>query len=331
MYERIDNPSQVRAADIASHINQGNRVIVQFSRPATDSLLRSVNKLCRRFGEQLTVRFYAHYGSPFDCRVLRRIPSAASLSIDCEKARHIEELASFEQLRELHLGVFELNQPEILAGLCLGELRSLTLGDTRRKSIDLGPLRVAPRLRRLHISAQTKHIEVVGSLRHLEYLGLSMIPNATRLGFVNGLGRLRSLLLILGGRSDIAEVSVADLRKLEIIRVRGLERFNPAAFPRLKELVIQDQRRIRSLEFTATNVDVKTLRIDNCTNLQSLVGIQELRQIRSLTIHRTALDFNALLAQRLPRSLKVVRLSTGRFSQDRLIQERLDVLGYKNP
>jgi len=183
-------------------------------------------------------------------------------------------------------------------------------------------------LRHLHITDYSNGIGVLGELPALEYLSLSQIKNKVRLDFVSRIKELRSLRLLLGGRAIIKENIHPNLSSLHIIRVRGFCRFAPNAFSALRELQIEDQIKLLSLDFIDSESPLEELKILNCKNLSRLSGLRLLRRLWHMRISKTAIEFDALVSLGLPDKLRVVGFYTGNASTNRVIQEKLAKLGY---
>ena len=327
--ERYDNPAVLDARGIAQLIAKRRRPILQFSKPVPDSMLREVNALCEEHGDALAVRFYGFYLSAFDARTLRMIPAVASLLLDClHEVSHVEELGNLARLRSLSLGIDLLDASAILAMPNLRRLKQLSVGDTKKGAIDLSPVSTMKELTELTVSGQETAIETIGECKRLRTLRLRMIGRRVKLRFVAGLPRLRSLRLALGGRDDIDEVAHPTLSELEVVRVRGLARLDPGAFPGLQSLSIEDQLQLETVEFHRGNPELTCLSVVNCKKLRRLGGLRRLGSLRELRLVRTPLELDGLLAEGLPRSLRSVVVHTGRARVDAGTRERLDGLGY---
>jgi protein phosphatase 1 regulatory subunit 7 len=331
MQRRIDNPAVIDADQVAREIEAGHTVVIQYSEPIYGGeSLAALNTLCVEHGVAVEVRFYGHYDTGFDARTVEQLPDVAALCLDCLfDVKHLNSLCRLTGLRQFSLGVFELSEPDILGRMKLDGLEKLVIGATRKRSIDLDALRVCRRLRGLFLSEHTTNIETLADLPALEQLSLGSIGKRQTLEFVSTIRRLRELTLILGGRNSIAEIQVPGLEVLKVIRVRGLEQIETlASFPMLRSLNIDDQIRIRSLAFGASNDQLRSLWINNCKTLQSIEGIEHLKNLKRLDLIRTAIDIDWLLAQPLPPSLKSLRFYSGKPRLDREIRARLDALGY---
>lgn len=331
MYLRLENITAIDRAQIAAALAKGDSPIVQFSGPGYSSkLLSEINAACDEFGAGLEVRFYGHYGVAFDASCLTHLPHVASLSIDClTSATNLNALFGLSRLRRLSLGVFDLGQPGILADLPLETLEALYLCETRRADVDLSPLIRARSLRRLHVSGHIRGFDTLAGLSAVADLTLRSIPKKQSLAIISHMRGLRNLLIILGGRTNIDEITHTELTRLDVVWVRGLSSLGTTArFPALRHLRVEDQLQLQSIDLATTSPALRRLSIFNCKNLRSLGELTEQRELIELRIGRTALDFEALLKSGLPDSLQCVAFYTGRKKVDDPMRRRLDALCY---
>jgi len=330
MQRRVEDPQVIDEASIEAILAAGDDVTLQYSSPTySQEVLRAIDALCAKYGERIEVRFYGHSFRPFDCTHLRALPSVQALSVDClQSVNHADELWNLPNLTRLSLGVFDLEQRDILAGANLKSLRRLSVGENKGRNIDLAPLSAMKGLRDLFIAGHANGIAAVAGLSRLEKLGLSMQARQVKLAFVNELGALRSLLLLLGGRDDIEEVEHPHLASLEVIRVRGLSKLTPAAFPGLTELLVEDQIRLDWLEFSKTSRNLKQIKLINCKGLKTVAGLKSLPALEHLRVSRTALRLDALLGSGMPPTLRTLAFYTGKASADREIRKELDRFGW---
>jgi hypothetical protein len=330
MQRRFEDLQVIDEAGIEAILAAGDDVTLQYSSTKySQEVLRAIDALCAKFGERVEVRFYGHHFKSFDCTHLRALPSIKTLSLDClQSVAHAEELWNLPNLTRLSLGVFELGQRDILSGANLKSLTRLSVGENRGRNIDLAPVSAMKGLRDLFIAGHANGIAAVAGLLKLEKLGLSMQARQVKLAFVNELGALRSLLLILGGRDDIEEVEHPRLTSLEVIRVRGLSKLRPDAFPGLTDLRVEDQLRLDALEFSKTNRNLRQIRLINCKGLKSVAGLKSLAALEHLRVYRTALRLGVLLGSGMPPTLRTLAFYTGKASADREIRKKLDMLGW---
>lgn len=330
MQHRMTDQVVLDEADISDWIAAGDDVIVQYSKPIyTPELLSVLERLCRKLGERLQVRFFGHYQSCFDCSILTGIPSVSSLAVDCLKSvSHPETIHELGNLHSLSLGIYELADTEFLNSTNFKILQALRIGETRRKSLNLAPIANMRMLNKLHISGHARNIEAVGRLPALDTLSLSMINKSVNLAFINQLKLLRCCRLMLGGRLDIKEVSHGGIQSLEIIRVRGFAHFDPDAFPGLINLQVEDQVRLTSIAFSKASSELRRLVLLNCKGLSEIGGLSLLRNLHEARIIRTAIDLDDLISRGLPSDLRIFAFGTGKMRADRGIKERLEQMGY---
>ncbi|WP_454774177.1 hypothetical protein [Janthinobacterium tructae] len=329
--QRIQNPERIDAGAIRAAIASGQQVLVQFNTLGEPGpLLADLDALAASCGTALTIRIYGYDPRVFDARILRALPHVASLSIDCHRqAIHLEALGELRHLKRLSLGVYELAQADILQLDNLRGLEYLNLGESARNNIDLAPLRHYAHLASLAIEGHSQQIDTLASLPALHELSLYRIKNKVALDFISEMARLDRLLLQLGGRESLAHIEAPLLRKLEVIRVRGLETLGDIGrFPLLQALWVEDQIKLRQIAL-GPNPVLERLNLHTCKTLDSLPGLATLPALRQLSASETMLDIDALLAHGLPASLTHARLRTGRKTRDDAIAAQLVQLGYE--
>lgn len=175
------------------------------------------------------------------------------------------ELTKLRKLKKLSFGVYRFDENNFLDQLPLENLSSVSLVENAKANFDLKPLQKCAQLIDLYISGHRKNIEVLGSLPALKSLRLNSIRKEQRLSFLCKIGALRSLTLLLGGRTDIEEVQHASLEELAILRVRGFENLGSLSrFPGLRRLQIDDQLQLHSILIDAPRLE--DLVVYNCKN-----------------------------------------------------------------
>ena len=112
----INNPVALDRDQMERDLRSGNQVFVQFSHPDFyGSILEEVDELCARWDENFGVRFYGHRSLSFDGHTLLRIPHVKMLHLNSlTQAHNTEALAALEHLYSLNLGIYELENSEIL-------------------------------------------------------------------------------------------------------------------------------------------------------------------------------------------------------------------------
>ncbi len=326
---RITDPKAVKSADVQAILDAGWSPTVQFSKPGySRELLRNVNRLCAEFGPTLEVRFYGHYGSGFNAKALTELPDVQWLSIDClERISNEDELARLGELRRLSFGVHEFDRPSVLNSLEFKKLRELSLSSNKRTNFDLGFIARFSQLTELFVQGHTKNIVAISTLPRLKTLRLSGMPKKQELSFVNSIESLRSLTLLLGGRSTIDEIKHPTLEELEVNWVRSLETLgNMGRFPNLRRLRIEDQLQLRVLPLEG--LQLRELSAFNCKNLDTITGLDEQEALEEFRIGRTKLVLDALVAHKWPASMKIVAIYSGSEKWNKTAREMLDQRGY---
>lgn len=326
----INNPVALDRVQIKQDLRDGNQVIVQFSHPDLyASILEEVDELCARLDENFGVRFYGHYSLSFDGRTLLRIPHVKMLHLNSlVQAHNTDTLARLEHLHSLHLGIYELENSDILG---IDSLRSL--GDlviiSNKKILNLQYFKEFSHLEHLHVGGKVKNLDAVGDLEGLNYLALHSISNLP-LRFINRLKKLKHLRILLGGREHIQEIEENEIADLEICRIRGFHDLsNITKFRALTSLKIEDQARLREIAFDRTMEAMEEITISNCKGLACLSGMERLPSLRKLRIFKTAVDFDSFIGQKLPSSLSELEFATSKSKVDQEIQESLFKLGFQ--
>lgn len=164
---RITDPQEIPLGEIEQKIAEGYRVIVQFSELGTypESILTKLNNLAKIYARQFEIRFYGHYFREFDASVLQALPDACCVSIDClRKAHNLETIAALTHLKEFSLGVYELQNPDILAMPIMQQLESLSISETAKAHFDLAPLQHCTQLKQLFNAGHAKNITALAML-----------------------------------------------------------------------------------------------------------------------------------------------------------------------
>ena len=235
---------------LSSAIGNWSFSSIDLSKPGqSNALLKTVNILCKIFGERLPVRFFAHYGTTFDASVLEHLPDVQWLKVDClQEISNSERIFELPKLKKFSFGVYHYDNSNFLHQLNLDKLEQLLISETKKRNFDLSPLREAKQIRDLSVEGHTKNIEVIGELEDLECLSLRSMGKSTSLEFVSKITKLESLEIALGGSQNIEEFFLPFLRNLSVVRVRGLDDLGDLTrFPRLKNLRVVDQIKLHSI------------------------------------------------------------------------------------
>ncbi|WP_042161228.1 hypothetical protein [Paenibacillus gorillae] len=326
----INDPVSLDRVQIKQDLRDGNQVIIQFSHPDFyGSILEEVDELCARLDENFGVRFYGHKSISFDGRTLLRIPHVKMLHLNSlVQAHNTDALAALGHLYSLHLGIYELENTDILRIDSLQSLRDLTF-ISDNKVINLQYFKEFTHLQQLHIGGKVKNLDALGHLEGLEYLALHSISKLP-LHFINRLKKLKHLRILLGGREHIQEIEENDIDDLEMVRILGFHDLsNIKKFRALTSLRIEDQAKLLEIGFDRGMEALEEISISNCKGLTHLPGIEQLPSLRKLRIMRTAIDFDSFIAQELPSALSELEFTTSKSKANQEIEDSLLKLGYR--
>jgi protein phosphatase 1 regulatory subunit 7 len=316
--------------EVEEDLKAGTEVTVQFWEASyNNKTLAHLDKLCARFNVNFSIRFYGHYGDTFDFKHLSRIPHVKSLYIDgISKAKNVKALAGLQYLEKLSLGVYELQEPEILGTPNLKKLKWLMLHDTKITNLNLEHLKDYKHLSYLILCSHTKNIEALGEASALRYLSFNRLKK-TPVSFVNKLKKLNTLKFILGGRENIDEIEKNEIEHLAITWVRGFNDLGAIAnFKELKTLHVEDCIQLKGIHFKKEMPHLHDLKILSCKTFNSLKGLEKLPSLNHLRISNTSLAFNKLIKQPLPGKLKIFAFYTKKKKIDKEIREVLAKKGY---
>jgi hypothetical protein len=309
---RVTDAPALSTREIVKTVAQRGRLVVQFSKPGTypPGTLNALNEACQQVGERLQVRFFGHYGTAFDAGTLRHLPDVQNLAVDClDEIASEDEIGRLQQLRALSIGVFELNRPDLLTTIKLGQLRRLSLGENRKRNLDLSPLAGALSLEDLHVEGHSKGIVSTAAIPGLRSLTLRAFAKRYPLDFVTSLHALNHLKVILGARTHIDDLSSKSLKILQILRVRGLESLGDLSrLPALSALRVEDQLQLAAIDLTG--VKLQRLWLSNCTNLTELAGLDAQDRLQAFFASQVGLELNGLRDLVWPSEMRSVQLSS---------------------
>lgn len=328
---RINNPEKIDVKYIVNELGNDKHVIVQFSdNTYSDKILKELNTICEKFDKSFGVRFYGHYSSSFDFLTLKKLPNIKCLYVDClTKVDNFEHLSELQNLEMLSVGYYELKETEFLSFENLKKLSVLYLTETKTKALNLEYLKDYENLEFLILGGHSKNINSLGNLSKLETLYLNSIKKVP-LDFINNLGKLKTLKFILGGRESILEINKNRIEHLEITRVRSFDNIsNISNFTELKSLVLEDNIKLKAIEFNNEFSKLTDLKIINCKTFNSLAGLEKLTSLNSLTIYKTDLDFEKIINSELPEKLNTFVFCTTKAKVDKKIKQLLSKMDIK--
>ena len=311
---RITNPANLHSAEIVDAVTKSKlRLVVQFDHPKAygPAILDALNEACRIAGDRIQVRFYGHYGATFDASVLRRLQDVRDFAADCLfEITNEDEIGRLPKLTRLSFGVFELNRPAFLETIDLAQLTRLVLSENRKRNVDLSPLARSELLDELFINGHSKGIGVLAGLSRLRKLSLGGYAKAHSLSFVSGIRNLKELTLILGGRTDIDDLSSESIETLQVLRVRGVSTLGDLSrLSAIQNLRIEDQ--LQLVQLNLAGAQLERLWIYNCRHLAELSGLDMQAKLHDFRASRTALDLDALRDRDWPASMRSVHLFSG--------------------
>lgn len=330
MQQRLNDNFDIE--NVESLLASDHEVIAQFSKNCYSlEILEKLDKLAVIYGNRLQIRFYSHNQSVFDFTTLESLPNASNIAIDClMDAENFDALQRLKNLKALSIGIYNGLPDNLLSYAGLQKLEKLTLSESKNKKLDLSPIANFTRLRQLHITGFTKGINEISKISCLNKLSLSQIGNKQSLEFVNNLGNLNDLTIMLGGRECISEINNSSIKNLSIIRVRGLSDIELNNMAGLEQLIVEDQIRISHIDFTGSNHNLNSIKLINCKCLSSLSGLNHLTSLVSMRISRTALNIDEILASELPSTLSQLAFYGASNKQDEQIHRKLKAIGYMN-
>lgn len=251
--------------------------LVQFSHPLPDALFKLLNEALFAHRPDVKLRAYGFYGKQCDLSFCRILTNVRRFSADClQNAVSVEAIASMEKLRELSIGIFDLESFDILQELPR-EMETLYLLPTKSRKPSLRWLERFINLTKLTLGGQQKQIEVISSLRKLKELTLSGIslPSLEALRPLEG---LRSLSLFLGGCSNLAALDVLqNLRFFQCVRIREL--YDIGVISQLKGLQfldLEDLPHIKVLPSLSGLIHLRRIMLDSLKGLRDLSSLLRL-------------------------------------------------------
>jgi len=331
MTKWITNPKKIDTSYIESEVNLGYFIIVQFDEiNYNDKILQSLNELAGKLNSNFQIRFYGHDKQTLDCKTLLKINHVKNLSINClKKVKNLTHLSKLSQLEKLIIGIDEFNETEVLNYDNLKNLVELNINTLKIKNLNLDYLKKYTKLKLLAISGNHKNIESIGTIESLETLNLSSIPHKISFEFVNKLKKLKHLHISFGSRDNIDELTIESLETLTILWVKNLNSLtNLSRFKNLKYFNIENQAKIESIEFNTKMKSLTKLGINNCKGMSKL-DLHNLVALKTLIISRSLkLNFENIINQKLPSTLKHINVYTGRKNLDKEIKNKIKQLGY---
>lgn len=281
--------------------------IIQYNHSLVADTYTGLNDLIFADCSDITLRVYGFYDEVCDLEFLEQMPALRNLSIDCTgKMAHIESITTLQQLKQLHINVYQLDQFHFLKEIP-ADLEQLTLGKTSSRKPDLQVLERFTHLSELVINGHHKNIEVIGQLTTLERLGLHSI-SVPQLDFVTNLHRLLSLNIIWGGTRNLKVLQkMSGIQYLRLSQIKGLDDIQPiSAMYGLQYLYLEGLPHITELP---TFTELNKLRKVELVSMKKLKNLETLEYAPSLieVVHREAWEMEVSSYKPLMRNSSLQR------------------------
>ena len=269
--EFFDRLTQREVHDLATNPNLR---ILQTARPVSHQTWELLNQILFALRPEIELRVYGFYSSTCDLSFVKEMSNVRRFSADClMMAAGIEHLAALENLEELHISVFSLQDFDFLSLLPSG-LKSLTLGPTKSKKPHLKALGRFHSLCGLCLAGQQSGIAVVADLKGLEQVSLRGISTPD-LDYVSSLPHLRSLDILLGGIRNLSAISGKEsIKYLELCRIRELSDISViSSLEGLQSLNVRELRHVTNIPDLSRLTKLRKVVLDNMKGLKDVSAI----------------------------------------------------------
>jgi hypothetical protein len=271
---RFEFSNALTSSELDSLVNQTSLQVLQCSSPVSDSIWPILNDFFSRRPDVL-LRVYGFYSTECDLGFAATMTNVRRFAADCLRtARNVDAIAEMSNLESLSLGIFDLQDFDVLEHLNQ-RLTELSIGATRSKKPDLAPLRRFGGLRRLYLEGHTKNIEVLSQLANLEELTLRSITTPD-LRYLASLGSIWSLDIKLGGIRSFGGIEdKGGIKYLELWQIRQLIDVDIISrLPGLQNLFLQSLPRIRVLPCLTTSHNLRRVVLENMKGLVDLSALE---------------------------------------------------------
>jgi hypothetical protein len=236
--------------------------VVQFNSPLTESDHRKLAAFICRY-PKVPLRVYGHYGEPLqNLSFLKHYPFLAGFQVD---VFHLESTAGIENL------------PNSLQYFGFGQTKS------RKHTLDF--LRRFNDLRELFLEGQSKDIEAVSTLAHLQKLTLRSIT-LPDLKLLLPLANLWSLDIKLGGTNNLELLPrIGRLKYLELWMIKGLRSLDAIGETRtLQNIYLQALKNVTVLPSLRNLEFLRRVTIDTMKGLTDLSPISQAPSLEELLV-----------------------------------------------
>lgn len=295
-------------------------------------VLRTLNELCQKYPDKLKLYFLGHnFENGFNAAFLEYLPDVKHLSLSALDAlQNPEALCELKQLKSLSLEIANGVPSTILSCDNLKTIRQLTLGQLKHTGVDLSPLRNYDNLTHLTLNKKAKAIDSLKGHPKLTHLWLNGLAHNVPLTAISDLPKLEQLKVWFGHQETFTDLQHQNLKRLEVCRVRLLEKINLRAFPSLTHLHVTQQTRLTELELHPIE-NITHLGISECKSLTTLSELKSLNQLHELVLLLLPnLDYHDLIETQLPVNLRYLSgyAPTGNRKNDKQIRESIESKGF---
>jgi hypothetical protein len=272
---RAEFNDSASAGDFCELAKQPRLRVLQCSAPVRDAVWNLVNEHFCAARPDVELRVYGHYSSECDLSFARLLTNVRHFAADClMRARGVEAIAAISGLESLSLGIFELNDFNVLERIS-PRLTSLSLGATRSKKPSLAPLNRFRSLRVLYLDGQSKDIEVLSGLHELEDVTLRSVTTSD-VDYLGRLTKLWSLDIKLGGIRGFKGIEGKEsIKYLELWQVRDLRDISVVGtLPGLQNLFLQSLPHIGLFSRLSESARLRRVVVENLKGLRDFTAFE---------------------------------------------------------
>lgn len=248
---------------------------LQCAEPVPERTWKVINDVFCTARPDVEIRVYGHYSMECDLSFTRHLTNVRHFTADClMRAKGVETIAAMTDLESLHLDIFELTDFGVLERVS-PKLTKLMLGGTFSKRPSLAVLSRFRSLKVIYLDSQSKDIEVLSELSHLEDVTLRSI-STTDLSYLEPLSKLWSLDIKLGGIRGFKGIEgKSSIMYLELWQVRNLAEVNIVGrLPGLQNLFLQSLPQVRSFPNLQEAGSLRRVVVENLKGLSDLTALQ---------------------------------------------------------
>jgi len=289
--DRVEFLDRLTPKEVHELASNPNLRVLQTARPVSSPTWELLNQNLFALRPDIELRVYGFYSSTCDLAFVKGMSNVRRFSADClMRAVGIEHLAELENLEELSIGIFALDNFDFISTLPAG-IKSLFLGATKSRKPRLDGLGRFRSLRKLYVEGQQNGIEVIADLQELEDVTLRSI-STPGIEYVARLPRLWSLDIKLGGIQNLSAIAGKEsIKYLELWQIRGLSDISViSSLSGLQYLFLQALRQVTSIPNLSRLTKLRRLLLDNMKGLKDVNAIDKAPALEEF-IHIAAQGF----------------------------------------